>query len=67
MATNFIEEIAEQYTGKECTLDGQPAKIVGRLNAYATVAPLDDKHPAVEFAWPTVKRVMENKEGKFKY
>ena len=49
--------LAETYTGAACTLDGRPARIVGRLNPFATVATLPDG-PSYQFAWETVARVM---------
>ncbi len=50
--------IADQWSGRPCTLDGQPAKITGRLQTFATVSCLTPYGPAVEFAWETVQRVM---------
>lgn len=53
-------EIADRWAGEPCTLDGKPAKVVGRLRRFAEVASLDrhagDK--AVSFAWSTVDRIM---------
>lgn len=43
---------------EDVTLDGKPAKIMGAANAYATVATLNVDGPAVEFAWPTVVRIV---------
>ena len=46
-----------RYVGADCTLDGKPATVCGRLNAFATVA----QYPhglRVEYAWPTVARIM---------
>ena len=41
------------------TLDGEPARIVGRLNPFATVAQV--KGPlALEWSWEAVKRIMDN-------
>ena len=54
----------KHYVGRDCTLDGKPATICGRLNDYATVA----QYPQglrVEYAWPTVARIMES-GGAFK-
>lgn len=47
------------------TLDGKRAGIRGCNNPYATVCQLPSGL-AVEFAWETVKYVVENKQGKFK-
>jgi len=55
---------AEKYAGEICTLDGEPARIVGRLLPFATVRTIRDGGPAFEYAWETVARVMEN-GGKF--
>jgi hypothetical protein len=43
---------------EDVTLDGQPAMIMGARNAFATVATLHIGGPAVEFAWPTVARIV---------
>ena len=43
------------------TLDGKPARITGYRNSFATV---QNKSCEVEFAWPTVKRIVE-RDGKF--
>lgn len=40
------------------TLDGKPAKVSGARKQFATVATLDTDGPAIEFAWPTVARVV---------
>ncbi len=46
------------YVGHECTLDGVPATIMGRLNDFGTVAALP--HGArFEYAWPTIARIMQ--------
>lgn len=58
--------IAAQYAGKPCTLNGQPAKIMGAMNDHATVATLDPTGSKVEFAWKTVENIMKNKNGEFK-
>jgi hypothetical protein len=46
------------------TLDGHPAAIRGRKLEYAIVGALDTPL-SVEFAWATVKRVVD-KDGKFR-
>lgn len=51
---------AEKYAGEICTLDGEPARIVGRLLPFAIVRTIRDGGPAFEYAWETVARVMEN-------
>lgn len=50
--------IADKYTGKNCKLDGKPAKITGRLLKFAIVSQLPDGLSA-EFSWDAVKRIME--------
>ena len=52
------KEIAKQFTGESCYLDGAPAKVTGRLNAFATIAPLNPALPSVEYSWHTVNRIM---------
>lgn len=51
--------ISERWTGERCYLDGAPARIVGRLNRFATVAPDNPDVPAIDYSWHTVNRVME--------
>ena len=66
---NFSESdrkhIADQYAGQECYLDGQKAKISGRLDQFATVATLDGSRQVV-FAWPAVARIMETAGAEFR-
>ena len=40
------------------TLDGEPAMVMGAANRFAQVATLRGCGPAVEFAWPTVARII---------
>ena len=50
------------------TLDGRPAMICGRLERFATVWAFGDKPGQtiqVEFAWETVKYIVDNKNGVF--
>jgi hypothetical protein len=45
------------FVGQECTLDGKPATVAGRLLDHGIVA----QYPQglrVEFAWPTIARIM---------
>jgi hypothetical protein len=49
--------IADRFSGRACLLDGETAKIEGRLNNFATVARLDNKG-SVEFSWNAVERIM---------
>lgn len=57
-------QMANTWSGKECTLDGKPARITGRLNEFATVATIPDG-PSVEFSWQTVDRIMTFSRGQF--
>ena len=70
--------LAERWTAADCTLDGLPAIVCGRLNRYATVraldpAQLDRTKPqnvagighAIEMPWSAVDRVMREQAGRF--
>lgn len=61
--------IADEYAGRECTLNGQPARITGRLHRFATIhtkRELGADSPAsAEYPWETVRRIMENNGGRF--
>lgn len=50
--------------GKNITLNGKPAKIMGHRNRFATVAQLDGPL-ACEFSWQAVKRILD-RGGVFK-
>lgn len=58
------KQIADRYSGQGCTLNGEPAKITGRLNSRATVASLTTA-TSVEFSWAAVARIMAD-GGNFK-
>lgn len=49
--------IADEWTGKACRLDGKPAKVMGRLNEFATIAQIPEGH-SCEFTWGQVDNVM---------
>ena len=51
------QAIADRWTLCTCTLNGQPAKIVGCLNQFATVITQDGRSSA-EFSWYAVGVVM---------
>ena len=57
----------EKYTliGSEVTLNGKPAKVSGRLQRFAMVRCLDGSE-GYEYAWPTVKNIVLNKQGNFR-
>ena len=42
---------------KNCTLDGEPAFIKGRLLPYAEII---NEHGRTSFSWQAVKRIMAN-------
>jgi hypothetical protein len=47
------------------TLDGQPAKIIGRSSRYATVEPLDVDADPIRCCWDFVQDVLANDDGAF--
>lgn len=56
-----IDHICERdrLMAMDCTLDGKPAHISGRLNSFATIwCAGDEWHIQAEYAWPTVARIM---------
>ena len=46
----------QDYVGRECTLDGRKATVVGRKNRFGMVRTLDGSRSA-EYSWETIKRV----------
>jgi hypothetical protein len=50
------EQITDKWTGKSCTLNGLPAKVVGRQLRFAQIA---TQQYRVEFAWETVDAIMK--------
>lgn len=57
------------FVGDACTLDGRPARILGRSLPWAIVCTPGDELGElleVQFAWPTVAHVMRNKGGAFR-
>lgn len=56
-------QFADKWAGESCTLNSRNAKIVGRLNRFATVAALDMTLSA-QWAWETVDCIMK-KGGHF--
>jgi len=61
----ITERLANKHAGELCTLNGRSAKVVDRLNEFATIGTLEEPFISVEFAWPTVERVINN-GGKFR-
>lgn len=58
----FEERLA--LTQTPVTLNGKRAIIMGARNRFATVAQTDSGL-SCEWAWPTVARIVHNKEGRF--
>ena len=54
--------LVDRACSENITLDGESAIVTGVKNAFATVC---SNTCSVEFAWPTVQRIM-NKSGDFK-
>ena len=61
--TMMDELLANQWTGKACELDGQPARIVGRLLPFAKIAPDNPNLSSVEYSWETVNRIMRTTQA----
>lgn len=57
MSKSQRQAIANKYVGHEVTLNGKPARIIGRLQPFATV--WNETTEAV-FSWQTVKKVCDN-------
>ena len=55
--TRIHEKTSDKWAGSLCFLDGKRAKVMGRLNQFATVAVLPDGHSA-QFTWNQVDNVM---------
>lgn len=53
----------EKLVGRACTLNGEPAIIVGWRKPFATVRQVRTGLSA-EWAWPTVERILE-RGGRF--
>ena len=53
----------DDLVGMDCILDGERARIYGRLNKFATVAQVDGPL-ALEWSWETAKKIIDN-DGKF--
>lgn len=62
--TAVIEQDGRLFVGMDCTLDGKQATIIGRRLEAGIVAELPHGL-RVEFAWPTIARVMAQ-GGEFK-
>ena len=64
MTSQETKAAAARWAGSACTLDGRPARVLGRLQRFATVATIPGG-AAVEFSWAAVGRIM-GKGGGFK-
>jgi len=51
--------------GNHCTLEGKPARIVGRSFHYATIEPLDVDAEPIRCCWDIVQDVLENCDRAF--
>ena len=51
---------ANRHAGEMCTLNGRRAKVMGRLNEFATIGTLEEPFISVEFSWSAVDRIMNN-------
>lgn len=54
----MTESFKDRWCGESCTLNGLPAKVIGRLREFALIAPLNSEMSGVEYAWATVNRIM---------
>lgn len=59
-----LEQAGRLFVGADCTLDGKPATIVGR-NLDAGIVAHYPQGLRVEYAWPTIARVMSER-GRFR-
>ena len=50
-------EIANRWSGEKCQLDGETAKVTGRLNECATIASLESEN-SDDYSWDAVERIM---------
>lgn len=59
------QALIDQARAAGCTLDGAPASVNGRNRPFAQVRRRDGKGGVVEYAWSTVHRILNYKEGVF--
>lgn len=59
-----IQEIKDKWAGQECFLNGEKAKVTGRLLQFGRISPLNPEIGSVEFCWETIDRIMK-KDKKF--
>lgn len=58
--------VRDRLMNAPITLDGRKAYLAGRCTQFPVVWDAEDMARQVPFAWPTVKRIIEEKGGAFK-
>ena len=53
-----VDQIKSRWVGASCTLNGKPAKVMGRAHRFATIGTLDGTMSA-EWSWQTVDAIMK--------
>jgi hypothetical protein len=61
-STKISVEEMRRLVRSTVTLDGKPASLIG-MNDSAIVM---SKHGSYEWAWPTVRRIVDERNGSFK-
>ncbi len=61
----YRRDVADKWAGELCTLQGEPARVVGRLDRFATVRTIRDSGPRAEYAWEIVDIIMSRRNGRF--
>jgi hypothetical protein len=51
--------LAGKLTGRACTLDGQPAVVMGYLHTFALISQLQPGGKRMEYPWATVIETMK--------
>lgn len=63
-------EYADEWAGSDCTLDGKPARIIGRVNKFGTVVLWQGTHTPgntrADFSWSTINHIMTSGDKAFK-
>lgn len=55
--TTVPQSVKDDLCERRVYLDGRPARIVGRLEQFATVRTDDRPFTSAQFAWTTAKRI----------
>ncbi len=69
--TTSTRKLADKWAGHECEIiDSKTgleykARIMGRLNDFATVGAINELNVKCEYSWHTVDHVMNENEGRF--